>query len=86
MLISKSIAAGAFLLLANPAALACDDYAEEQALAAAIAAAKAQRLAAQPPRSPGPSDLDGLAQPPRASIAALTAEPIEAAENGSPRR
>jgi len=85
MLMSKSIAAGAFLLLANTAALACDDYAEEQALAAAIAAAKAQRLAVQPPSLPARHDLDDAAQPPRASVAALAAEPVEIVANPSLR-
>jgi len=48
MLISKSFAAAALLLVPLSAAVACDDFAEEQALAAAIAAAKASRLAEAP--------------------------------------
>jgi len=48
MLISKSMAAAALLLVPLSAAVACDDFAEEQALAAAIAAAKASRLAEAP--------------------------------------
>lgn len=51
MLIPKSIAAAALLLLPLSAAVACDDFAEEQAMAAAIAAAKVSRLAEAP--SPG---------------------------------
>ena len=41
--VAKGIAAAALLLGSLASALACDDYAEEQALAAAIAAAKAAR-------------------------------------------
>jgi hypothetical protein len=48
MLIPKSIAAAALLLLPLSAAVACDDFAEEQAMAAAIAAAKASRFADTP--------------------------------------
>jgi len=47
--------AAAALLLWFGAALACDDYAEEQALAAAIAAAKAARPGAVSPAAVGPA-------------------------------
>jgi hypothetical protein len=45
MLIARSVVAAALLLLPLSAALACDDFAEEQAMAEAVAAAKASRLA-----------------------------------------
>jgi hypothetical protein len=45
-LLAAAVAGLALLLLPLTAALACDDYAEEQALAAAIAAARAARVGA----------------------------------------
>jgi hypothetical protein len=74
MLIARSIAAAA-LLLPLSAAVACDDFAEEQALAAAIAAAKDARLAEVQQPAPG-SDGQATAEvrPPRAAGAAEVTE------------
>jgi len=44
MPIAKSVVVAALSLLPLSAALACDDFAEEQAMAAAVAASKASRL------------------------------------------
>lgn len=83
MLVSKTIAITSLLLLAPVAALACDDYAEEQALAAAIAAAKAQRLATQPAASSSASDRD--AAPGQGSLAALAENPVASTTKVSAR-
>jgi len=74
MLIARCIAAAA-LLLPLSAAVACDDFAEEQALAAAIAAAKDSRLAELQQAAPG-SDAQATTEvkPPRAPGAAELTE------------
>ena len=71
------------LLLWFGAALACDDYAEEQALAAAIAAAKAARPGAVSPAAVTPA---GEAVAVAAAVGPVAVrEPVETAAPASTR-
>jgi len=84
--LSRPVAAGlaAAVILVFGTALACDDYAEEQALAAAIAAAKAARM----------GQARAAAVTPAAEVAAVAAvvapaalrEPGQTAAQASTRR
>jgi hypothetical protein len=77
--VAACLAAAALIGLLFGTALACDDYAEEQALAAAIAAAKVART----------GQVRAAAVTPAGEVTAIPAavrEPVETAAQASTRR
>ena len=70
MTFPRILGAAALLALSVSAAAACDDYAEELAMAAAVKAEAAKTAATQQPvsevaQAPAPTEVAGLADAPR---------------------
>jgi hypothetical protein len=82
--VAASLAGAALIWLLFGTAVACDDYAEEQALAAAIAAAKATRTGQVRAAAVTPAgEVTAIAA---AVSPALVREPVETAAQASTRR
>jgi len=82
MLTLRSLMGAALLVAPLSAAVACDDYAEEQALAAAIAAAKATRTAEGPavaaPEAQAVAATAAMSAPPPGPIETAAHLPVRA--------